>query len=138
MHRLFPDYVHNRYSTYEQDMPESVKVSEWDDNRIKKWASKIGPNTRIVVDLIFNRCLIKEQAYNPAMSVLHLSDKYSNERLEAACEIALRLYPSPRYKHLNAILSNNQDSKLDSQPKIEKEKVSGHLRGAEFYGGKTK
>lgn len=138
MHRLFPDYVHNRYSTYEQDMPESVKVSEWDDNRIKEWASKIGPNTRKVVDIIFNRCLIKEQAYNPAMSVLHLSDKYSIERLKAACEIALCQYQSPRYKHLNAILSNNQDLKNSSQTPIEKVKVSGHLRGAEFYGGKEK
>ena len=36
IHKLFPAYIKNKYSTYEQDMPESVKVSEWDDVRIKK------------------------------------------------------------------------------------------------------
>ena len=119
-------------------MPESVKVSEWDDVRIKKWASKIGPNTRKVVNIIFERCKIKEQGYNPAMSILHLSDKYSNERLELSCQIALSKYPSPRYKHLNAILSNNQD-KLGKQGNASEErKTTGHLRGAEFYGGKSK
>lgn len=138
MHRLFPEYVHNKYSTYEQDMPDSVKVSEWDDERIKKWASKIGPNTRKVIDIIFDRCVVKEQGYNPAVSVLHLSDKYSNERLERSCQIALSKYPSPRYKHLNAILSNNQDLPDNEQLTTKETKVSGHLRGAEFYGGKRK
>ena len=138
IHKLFPAYIKNKYSTYEQDMPESVKVSEWDDVRIKKWASKIGPYTRKVVEIIFERCKVKEQGYNPAMSVLHLSDKYSNERLELSCQIALSKYPSPRYKHLNAILSNNQD-KLGKQGNASEErKTTGHLRGAEFYGGKSK
>ena len=36
MNKVFPDYVKNRYSTYDHDMPESVKVTEWDDERIKK------------------------------------------------------------------------------------------------------
>lgn len=138
IHKLFPAYIKNKYSTYEQDMPESVKVSEWDDVRIKKWASKIGPYTRKVVEIIFEKCKVKEQGYNPAMSVLHLSDKYSNERLELSCQIALSKYPSPRYKHLNAILSNNQD-KLGKQGNASEErKTTGHLRGAEFYGGKSK
>lgn len=136
IHRLYPEYVSNKYSTYEQDMPESVKVSEWDDERIKKWASKIGPNTRKVIDIIFDRCIIKEQGYNPAMSVLHLSDKYSNERLELSCKIALRKYPSPRYKHLNVILSNNQDLEINQKTTNKEIKATGHLRGAEFYGGK--
>ena len=138
IHKLFPVYIKNKYSTYEQDMPESVKVSEWDDVRIKKWASKIGPYTRKVVEIIFERCKVKEQGYNPAMSVLHLSDKYSNERLELSCQIALSKYPSPRYKHLNAILSNNQDKLGKQENASEERKTTGHLRGAEFYGGKSK
>ncbi len=34
VHKVFPDYVKNRYSTYDHDMPESVKVTEWDDEHI--------------------------------------------------------------------------------------------------------
>lgn len=36
VHKVFLDYIKNRYSTYDHDMPESVKVTEWDDERIKK------------------------------------------------------------------------------------------------------
>lgn len=43
IHKLFPAYIKNKYSTYEQDMPESVKVSEWDDVRIKNGRAKSDP-----------------------------------------------------------------------------------------------
>lgn len=138
VHKVFPDYVKNRYSTYDHDMPESVKVTEWDDERIKKWASKIGPYTRKVIDNIFLTSIVKEQGYNPALSVLHLSDKYSKERLEISCQIALSKYPSPRYRHLNAILANNQDRQNLQENMKKEEKATGHLRGPEFYGGRSK
>lgn len=138
VHKVFPDYVKNRYSTYDHDMPESVKVTEWDDERIKKWASKIGPYTRKVIDNIFLTSIVKEQGYNPALSVLHLSDKYSKERLEISCQIALSKHPSPRYKHLNAILANNQDRQNLQENMKKEEKATGHLRGPEFYGGRSK
>ena len=138
VHKVFPDYVKNRYSTYDHDMPESVKVTEWDGERIKKWASKIGPYTRKVIDNIFLTSVVKEQGYNPALSVLHLSDKYSKERLEISCQIALSKYPSPRYRHLNAILANNQDRQNLQENMKKEEKATGHLRGPEFYGGRSK
>ena len=97
-----------------------------------KWASKIGPYTRKVIDNIFLTSIVKEQGYNPALSVLHLSDKYSKERLEISCQIALSKYPSPRYRYLNAILANNQDRQNLQENMKKEEKVTGHLRGPEF------
>ncbi|MBR0513900.1 MAG: hypothetical protein IJK06_06570 [Clostridia bacterium] len=45
-HNLFPEYVNNRYSTHEEDMPpEFRKIKPWDDERIRNWAARIGPNT---------------------------------------------------------------------------------------------
>ena len=41
VHKVFPDYVKNRYSTYDHDMPESVKVTKWDDERIKNGPVKL-------------------------------------------------------------------------------------------------
>ena len=35
VHRVFPDSLYTN-STNNHDMPESVKVTEWDDERIKK------------------------------------------------------------------------------------------------------
>ena len=69
---------------------------------------------------------------------LTLSDKYSKERLEISCQIALSKYPSSRYRHLNAILASNQDRQNLQENMKKEEKATGHLRGPEFYGDRSK
>ena len=91
-------------------MPEAFLRPEWDDARIKGWAKRIGSCCAAVVDRIFDRVKVKEQAYNPALSVLNLSKKYGEGHLEAACAHALPRLSSPRYKHLKAILESNLDA----------------------------
>ena len=130
-------YVKNGYSTDEAHMPEAFLRPEWDDARIRGWAKKIGPSCAAVVDRIFDRAKVKEQAYNPSLSVLNLSKKDGEERLEAACAHALPRLGSPRYRHLKAIL----DSNLDDPAAPMREKPGGgqepgprgHVRGADYY-----
>ena len=64
-HNLFPEYVNNRYSTHEEDMPpEFRKIKPWDDERIRNWAARIDPNTLKVINCIFSSVPIKEQGYS--------------------------------------------------------------------------
>ena len=137
-HGLFPSYVRNRYSTHQEDMPPAFrKIVPWDDVRIRNWASSIGPNTSDVISRIFGSVRIKEQAYNPSLAVLRLSKTYSEERLEHAAELALkRGARSPRYHHLSAILSANQDILFVQQKNAmpsEEDASMGYLRGASYY-----
>ena len=136
-HRLFPAYVGNAYSTDPAHMPEAFLKPEWDDARIRGWAKKIGPNCAAVVDRIFGRVKVKEQAYNPALSVLNLSKKYGEERLEAACAHALPRLTSPRYRHLKAILDSNLDRREPIAGQGRKpeggDAPKGHVRGADYY-----
>ena len=131
-HTRFPDYVTNKYSTHPEDMPEQFQKPEWDDTRIRKWAAKIGIYASEVIDRIFFSVQIKEQAYNPCLSVLRLSKVYTDERLEAACCIALKRIHSPRYRHLKAILSAEQDKTVIVPNPNE---ARGYIRGAAYYGG---
>ncbi|MDR2570595.1 MAG: IS21 family transposase, partial [Oscillospiraceae bacterium] len=108
-HPRYPDYVKNQYATHKKDMPDQFQKPEWDDVRIKRWAYSIGVNTGTVIDRIFNSVKIKEQGYNPSLSVLRLSKSYSETRLETACELALTRVRTPRYAHLKSILAANQD-----------------------------
>lgn len=136
-HTKFPEYVKNRYSTKPEDMPDQFQQPEWDDERILNWASSIGPNTNDVISRIFTSVKIKEQGYNPSLSVLRLSKTYSEARLETACELALTRARTPRYHHLKAILVANQD-KIYLEEKNASNKPSsstGYVRGAEYYGG---
>jgi transposase len=138
-HLRFPTYAQNQYRTDPEDMPEWFQRMEWDDTRIKGWATSIGKHTLEVVEKIFNRVLIKEQAYKPALSVLNLAKAYSNDRLETACELALTKIQSPRYHHLKPLLSSNQDIVFLSgkEPQADADE-GGYVRGAEYYGGKKK
>ena len=134
-HRLLPSYVKNGYSTDESHMPEAFVRPEWDDVRIRRWAADIGPACSEVVERMFARVKLKEQAYNPALSVLRLSRKYGSDRLEAACAHALPRLASPRYKHLKAILDSNLDAERDTTPKrgTVTDGTGAHLRGADYY-----
>lgn len=136
-HRLLPSYVRNGYSTDESHMPDAFLRPEWDDARIRGWAKRVGPSCAAVIERIFGRAKVKEQAYNPALSVLNLSKRYGEERLEAACAHALPKLTSPRYKHLKAIL----DSGLDEPPAAgparnpggPESDPRGRVRGADYY-----
>lgn len=116
-HSRFPEYMKNKYSTHMEDMPDRFQQPEWDDVRITRWAYAIGANTGEVIDRIFASVKVKEQGYNPSLSVLRLSKTYSEARLETACEMALTHVRTPRYHHLKAILAANQDQTYLEQKK---------------------
>lgn len=137
-HPLFPACARNRYSTHAGDMPEGRAYSEWDAGRIRRWADRVGPSAREVVDRIFQRVEYEEQGFNAALAVLRLSHRYSAARLERACGMALASgRPSPRYRHLKPILETNQDKLADARagddggPGADE---AGYVRGAGFYG----
>lgn len=137
-HNRFPDYVKNKYSTHPEDMPPAFRnITEWDDERIRNWAASIGKSTRMVIDRLFESVSIKEQGYNPSLAILRLSRSYTDARLETACELAIsRGIKVPRYHHLKAILSANQDIVYKEQknaPSIAEDPSMGYLRGSDYY-----
>lgn len=142
-HVKFPEHVQYRYSTHPEDMPDRFQRREWDDARIVGWADSIGKNTGEVVRRIFAGAAIKEQGYNPSLSVLQLGKRYSDARLEIACEMALSTVRSPRYHHVKTILASNQDlifagrkaNPPTSKPGTGNPEQAGYVRGAGYYGG---
>ena len=142
-HTKYPDFVQNQYSTHPEDMPEKFQRQEWDDVRIINWGNSIGKNTSEVVRRIFAGVALKEQGYNPSLSILHLGKRYDNARLEVACELALTKVKSPRYHHIKAILVSNQDlvyAERKANTPMPKQETgqstnAGYIRGADYYGG---
>ena len=130
-----------QYDTNPDHMPENHKLySEWNSERFLHWAGNIGPSTREVIEKIFASYRVEEQAYRGCLSLLKLADKYSTERLENACKVALKHIPIPRYRNIRLIMEAGQDLK-ESENKTEtpfsKDPVNRytHLRGASYYGG---
>jgi len=136
-HVLLPSYATGRYSTREGDIPQEKVWREWDAERIRRWADRIGPATAGCVNRIFESVRYDEQGFDAALALLRLSRKYGSDRLEAASEIALRSVYSPRYKHVKPILESNQD-KLEAARANDNEdsdEQGGYVRGSDYYGG---
>lgn len=127
-----------QYSTVIDHMPANHQLySEWDSARFLKWAAGIGDSTKEVVQKLFDSYRVEEQAYKGCLSLLKLADKYSPERLENACRIALIRIPNPRYKNIRLILESGQDKKGDGTLQSHSSLSNKYacVRGASYYGG---
>jgi len=124
----------NRYSTQEDHMPPNhQQYVQWNGDRFRKWAAKIGPQTARVVESILTGYKVEQQGYRACMALLKLSDSYTSERLEAACDKALFYTPRPSYKSIQTILKSGQDKPEPAVPAPASK--HGFTRGADYYKG---
>ena len=131
-----------QYSTSSDHMPPNHQLyGEWNSDRFRRWASAIGSPTKEVIDRMFASYRVEEQAYKGCLSLLKLADKYSAERLENTCRVALDHLASPRYKNIRLILEAGQDRSDSGQSPSSEAGAADpvnrytHLRGAAYYGG---
>ncbi|TPV47581.1 IS21 family transposase [Pseudarthrobacter phenanthrenivorans] len=139
-HLLLPESAANEYRTNDADLPAGEQYRQWDPERVREWAGRIGPAAVTVVNRIFESVPVDEQGLDAALAVLRLSRRYSAERVEAACRLALAgRVRSPRYAHLQPILATEQDKATGLRPpRDEGVEHGGYVRGAEYYAGGAK
>lgn len=138
-HLLAPPGVVNAHRTNDADRPAGPAYQEWDQDRVRAWAARVGEHTTVVIDRIFESVPIAEQGLDPALAVLRLTRRFSATRVEAAAKIALATrVRSPRYAHLRPILDTGQDQtpaaasrpgRALPQPSAQ----AGFVRGAHYY-----
>ncbi len=127
-----------QYSTVLEHMPpDHQKYLEWNGDRFRKWAERIGNNTYEAVNAILTSKRVEQQTYKSCMGLLKLADKYSEQQLETACEKALSFTASPSYKSIKNILATGvktQSVQMETQSTSNK---YGITRRARYYGGKN-
>jgi transposase len=125
-----------QYSTQEAHMPPNhQQYVQWNGERFRQWAAKIGENTVTVIETILSTHKVEQQGYRACMALLKLSEQYNSERLEAACAKALFYTPRPNYKAIQTILKSGHD-KPDTPASTASSKF-GFTRGADYYGSST-
>jgi transposase len=126
-----------QYSTVTEHMPEDhQKYLEWNGDRFRQWAERIGTNTSKVVNALLASQRVEQQSYRSCMGLLKLADKYSVDRLEAACAKALTYTASPSYKSIKNILAAGQEH-ISSEKSKENPSTTPNqhaiTRGADYY-----
>ena len=126
-----------QYSTVAEHMPaDHQKYLEWNGDRFRKWAERIGTSTCEVVNAILASQKVEQQSYRSCMGLLKLADKYSVERLEAACRKALSYTASPSYKSIKNILAAGRDKiepELQAPNSASTQNKHAITRGADYY-----
>jgi len=129
-----------QYSTNVEHMPEKHRqYTQWNAERFIRWASDIGPHTEQAVKAIIASRKVEEQSYKTCMALLKLADAYSTERLEAACEKALRYHSCPGFRSIKTILKTGSDKQIKpaANVSLEKDIRYAFTRGKTYYGGKN-
>jgi transposase len=126
----------HQYSTLEGHMPPNHRKDvEWTGDRFRNWAAKYGENTVAVINVLLGNFKIEQQGYKSCRALLHLADKYSAQRLEAACEKAFTYTSCPSLKSIQTILKSGQDKLPSSAAREPISSEYGFARGSQYYGG---
>ncbi|MBM9614863.1 IS21 family transposase [Desulfobulbus rhabdoformis] len=126
--------LRGRHTTVKAHMPlNHQKYSEWNPERFKRWAAKIGPQALLLTETLLVQRQHPQQAYRSLLGILRLGKAYSDERLEAACARALKIN-ALSYRSIESILKNGLDQKtLVNNEKSSKPVEHGNIRGADYY-----
>ena len=82
--------------------------------------------------------MVEEPEIISCLSLLKLSDRYTAERLERACQLALEHISIPSYKNIRLILESGQDLVKKEKSNSIENNEHAFVRGSEYYGGKIK
>jgi len=106
---------------------------EWTPSRMIRWAEKTGAHTAVVVTRILEEKPHPEQGYRPCLGILRLGERYSPQRLEAACHRALAIQ-GVSYRSIKSILEHGLDRlPLEEQATLELPQNHENLRGPDYY-----
>ena len=120
--------LHVRHKTAERDPirvkehmpPEHQKYLAYASDEFILWAKGIGPFTTKVVDYFLTSGKEPEQGYKYCVSLMKAAERYSNARVEKACERLLSFTTQPSYRSILTILRNGQDQLPLDKPLEEK------------------
>jgi hypothetical protein len=109
----------SRYVTEPTHMPEKhrrqLENSRRTGREYLQWAATIGHSTRMVIERMLKTQEIEMTAYRACMGVLQCAKKFSPEKLEAACDQALRI-GSPCYTTVRSLLQTPPPQKQRPLP----------------------
>jgi transposase len=123
-----------RHSTVATHMPKAHRhYAEWTPQRLILWAAKTGEATAQVVETILASRPHPQQGFRACLGIMRLGKRYGDDRLEAACQRAMRL-GACSYKSIESILKHDLDRQpLPGQPAAAPVITHHNIRGAQYY-----
>jgi len=97
------------HSTIPEHMPNAHRdYAQWTPDRFIRWGRSIGEQTAIATNIIMSKRRHPQQGFRACMGLMSMGRRYSNERLEAACNRAI-VTNCVSYKSIKSILKTGLD-----------------------------
>jgi transposase len=127
-------FLKGRHTTLPEHRPPAHrKYLEWTPERLASWAATVGPNCRAAALQIMASRALPEHGYRACVGLVRLGKRYGQERVDRACERALRLN-IVAYRHIDSMLKNNRDHlPLPEAPSAPAVGTHENLRGSGYY-----
>ncbi|WP_082889307.1 IS21 family transposase [Methylovorus sp. MM2] len=127
-------YAHGEKTTNSEHMNDAHRhYAKWDAEHELEWAVTVGINTHAFLKYLLAQSVHRDFGYRWTTSIKSLYKKYGDERLEAACKLALEIGVT-KTASLHSILKNNLDKhnrKTESLQEADFE--HDNIRGASYY-----
>jgi transposase len=125
-----------KHTTVTEHMPRPHReYAEWTPERLVRWAQKTGPSVAGLIETVMATRVHPQQGFRSCLGILRLSQRYGDERLEAACQRALEIQGFS-YRSVQSILASGLDRNADSTaPAPARPLNHENLRGPSYYCG---
>lgn len=109
---------------------------EWTPERMKRWGQSIGSRTGEMIEAIIRSADHPDHAFRKCLGLLRLAKSFGNERLELACDRALKLQ-AIGYRSVKNILSQGlEQAELPFTPEEENPPMThDNIRGSGYFAG---
>jgi len=106
----------------------------WTPSRLIDWGKTVGPYTGQAVQALLESKPHPEQGYRACLGLMRLARDFGRERMEAACQRAVRL-PCVSYKSVQSILKTRKDQQPlpTAPPRAVSPASHANVRGARYY-----
>ncbi len=123
-----------RHTTIKEHMPKShQKWVQWTPQRLIRWAAKIGPHTKSLIENVLSSRAHPQQGFRSCLGILRLAKSYGDNRLEAACHRAVAI-SGTSYRSVASILKHNLDQKPLPDQSTKTQTIEHiNIRGARYY-----
>jgi transposase len=126
-------YGGDRHVTLGEHMPSAHRhYAGWSEDRFRRDAGAIGPNTEALITAVLVSRKHPEQGYRSCLGILKRLRGVTHERAEAACARAIEI-GTLSSKSLGSILDNNLDQKPRRKAEDDLPLVHANIRGSGYY-----
>lgn len=129
-------YKKNVYVTLDEHRPPAHrKHLEWTPERMRRWGESIGERTGAMIEAIIQEAVHPDQTYRRCLGLLRLAKRFGNDRLELACDRALRLRATNYHSVKNILEKGLEAADIPENNEVPPPLFHDNVRGSDYYAG---